>query len=58
MTPYGNGAHHITSILQPATATAAPVAACGHSGRRGRLPTGSSQPRDDIAAAASGPAVR
>ncbi|MGW8888999.1 DUF1177 domain-containing protein [Streptomyces sp. NPDC055749] len=25
ITPYGNGAHHINSILQPATATAAPV---------------------------------
>ncbi|MEU9060431.1 DUF1177 domain-containing protein [Streptomyces sp. NPDC048430] len=25
ITPYGNGAHHINSILQPSTATAAPV---------------------------------
>lgn len=25
ITPYGNGVHHINSILQPATATAAPV---------------------------------
>lgn len=25
ITPYGNGAHHINSILQPATATTAPV---------------------------------
>jgi hypothetical protein len=25
ITPYGNGVHHVNSILQPATATAAPV---------------------------------
>jgi hypothetical protein len=25
ITPYGNGVHHVNSIMQPATATAAPV---------------------------------
>ncbi|ERK10997.1 hypothetical protein L580_0857 [Serratia fonticola AU-P3(3)] len=25
LTPYGNGVHHLNSILQPSTATAAPV---------------------------------
>ncbi len=53
ITPYGNGIYHVNSILQPATATAAPVAGLAVTAQAA-IPgcaTGASQPADvEIAA--------